>query len=156
MRPSIGAVRSTLITERAFAILQLMVVLFIRIVVHLMATVLLVTGVIALFSASSYESGIISAEDQSHLRVFWAVPIIMSLIIHYSLYAVYISKDVQKRVTAIFFLKTIAIWMAIAAIVRIFSILVLNDPMPRLTPIFVEIILVPLLWFLSTRVDGRE
>lgn len=121
-----------------------------------MATVLLITGVIALFSASSYEAGIISAEDQSHLRVFWAVPIIVSFVIHYSLYAIYIAKDVEKRVTAIFLLKTIAIWMAVAAIVRIFSVVVLNDPVPRLAPIIVEIILVPLLWFLSTRVGGRE
>ena len=128
-----------------------MLLITLRIVVHVMATILLAAGLFGLFFTTGYDVGAISAEDQSHLRVFWAVPIIASLLIHYGLYVVYIAKDIHKSKKGLLILRGVALWMMVAAIVRIFSIVVLGDPMPRLAPILVEVALVPLLWYLSTK-----
>ncbi|MCH8908309.1 MAG: hypothetical protein IH840_14575 [Candidatus Heimdallarchaeota archaeon] len=129
--------------------------LVLRIVVHGMALILLVSGITGLFLTPGYEAGLISPEDQSHLRVFWAVPIITALGIQYGLYSFYRSKSPEIKVKSGLLLRGIAIWMAIAALVRVFSLVALGDPLPRLVPIIVEFAFVPLLWFLSSRTQDK-
>jgi hypothetical protein len=132
---------------------QSIIRLVLRILVHSMALILLVSGIKGLFLTPGYEVGLISPEDQNHLRVFWAVPIIMSLGIQYGLYLFYNSKSSMQKEKIGLLLRGIAIWMAIAALVRVFSLIVLGDPMPRLVPIIVEFSFFPLLWFLSSSDD---
>ncbi|MDN3484276.1 hypothetical protein QL989_02830 [Pseudoalteromonas sp. APC 3224] len=135
---------------------QSIVRLVLQILVHAMAIILFSSGVMGLFLTPGYEAGLISPEDQNHLRVFWAVPIIMSLGIHYGLYLFYHSKGSEEKEKSILLLRGIAIWMTIAALVRVFSFVALGDPMPRLVPIIVESAFLPLLWFLSSSSDDKN
>ena len=121
-----------------------------------MAMILFASGVRGLFLTPGYEPGLISPEDQNHLRVFWAVPIIMSLGIHYGLYSFYNSKSLAEKEKRGLLLRGIAIWMAIAALVRVISVVALGDPMPRLVPIIVEFSFFPLLWLLSSSPEERN
>lgn len=120
-----------------------------RVIVHTMAFILLAKGLKGLFLTPGYKDGLISPEDQNHLRVFWAIPILVSLSIQYCLYSLYNSRSTEKIENSRVILKAIAIWMGIAAIVRVISIVVLRDPLPRLVPIVVELIFFTLLLYLS-------
>ncbi|CAB9514259.1 expressed unknown protein [Seminavis robusta] len=125
--------------------------LVLRVVVHGMATALGANGINGMFLTPAYDSKSISAEDQNHLRVFWAVPTIMSFGIHYGLYNFYRdNRNVLERQKTGRLLREIASWMGTAAAVRLFSIVTLGDPKPRMAPIAVECAFVPLLWILSS------